>query len=124
MTMARWVFLIAGIYGMIVLTPQFFLEQQIGADNPPAITHPEFFYGFIGVALAWQVMFLIIASDPMRFRLAMLPAVLEKMSFALAVMVLCMQKRVDGPVHAFALVDAVWGILFAVAFVRTRPKTV
>ena len=48
---ARRVFLGAGIYGLVVLAPQYFLEEQIGHDYPPPITHPEHFYGFVGLAL-------------------------------------------------------------------------
>ena len=44
---------IAGAYGLIVLIPQYFLETKNGRDFPPAITHPEYYYGFIGVAIAW-----------------------------------------------------------------------
>ena len=68
MNFAKWVFLLAGIYGLLVVTPQFFLEQRVNRDYPPAITHPEYFYGFAGVALAWQVAFLIISRDPARYR--------------------------------------------------------
>src|SRR5215211_2629811 len=78
MRFARIVFLIAGIYGLIVLVPQFFLERRIGEDTPPPITHPEFFYGFICVAIAWQVLFLILSRDPVRYRPMMIPAMLEK----------------------------------------------
>ena len=49
MKFARIVFLVAGIYGLLVVAPQYFLEARIGRDTPPAITHPEFFYGFVGV---------------------------------------------------------------------------
>ena len=41
MIFARRVFLIAAVYGFIVLLPQDFLEGQIGRDVPPPITHPE-----------------------------------------------------------------------------------
>ena len=64
MTGARRLFLIAGIYGLAVILPQYFLEARVGRDYPPAITHPEYFYGFLGVAAAWQVAFLVIATDP------------------------------------------------------------
>jgi len=74
MKFARIVFLIAGIYGILVLTPLYFLEQTIGRETPPPITHPEFFYGFVGVGLAWQIVFLIIARDPLRFRPMMIPS--------------------------------------------------
>ena len=68
MRFARWVFRLAGIYGLIVLLPQYFLEERIGRDDPPPITHPEHFYAFLGVAVAWQVAFLVIAQDPIRYR--------------------------------------------------------
>jgi hypothetical protein len=41
MTFAKRVFLIAGVYGVLVLAPQYFLEARIGRDFPPPITHPE-----------------------------------------------------------------------------------
>ena len=58
MKFSRWVFRIAGIYGLIVLVPQYFMEGRMGADYPPAITHPEYYYGFLGVGVAWQIAFL------------------------------------------------------------------
>ena len=82
MKFARWTFLIAGIWGFLVLVPLYFLEKRTGFVHPPAITHPEYFYGFLGVALAWQVLFLVIARDPERFRSAMLPAMMEKAATA------------------------------------------
>lgn len=41
MKFAKRVFLAAGIYGLIVMLPFYFLENKIGCDFPPAITHPE-----------------------------------------------------------------------------------
>lgn len=43
---ARRVFLAAGIYGLVVLLPQYFVELGL----PALIERPEHFYGFIGVA--------------------------------------------------------------------------
>ena len=74
MRFARRLFLTSGIYGLIVMTPLYVIEQRVGSDHPPAITHPEYYYGFAGVGIAWQLMFLVIASDPVRYRMAMLPA--------------------------------------------------
>ena len=79
---------IAGIYGLAVLLPQYFMEERLGRDFPPPLNHPEHFYGFIGVATAWQVAFLIISRDPARYRLMMIPGMLEKASFGLAAIVL------------------------------------
>jgi hypothetical protein len=118
-TFARWVFLIAGVYGLIVLVPQFFMEGRIGREFPPAITHPEHFYGFLGVGAAWQVLFLIVAADPVRYRLVMIPSVLEKLSFGAAAIVLFLQGRLALAILAAACIDLVLGVLFGIAFVRT-----
>jgi hypothetical protein len=118
MTSARRLFFVAGVYGLAVILPQFFMEARVGRDYPPAITHAEYFYGFLGVAAAWQVAFLIIATDPVRYRLMMIPSALEKFSFAGAVGVLYWHARVPGVVAAFAAVDFVLAVLFLVAFRR------
>jgi hypothetical protein len=122
MVFAKWVFRIAGIYGLLVLLPQYFLEEQIGRDNPPAITHPEYFYGFVGVAIAWQIVFLIIARDPIKYRLLMLPAVIEKATFSIAVFVLFTRERVSNDMLAAGSIDFVLGVLFVVAYLKTAPK--
>lgn len=116
MTFARRVFRFAGVYGLIVLLPQYFLEARIGQDAPPPITHPEFFFGFLGVAVAWQVAFLIIAHDPQRFRPLMLAGVIEKFSFPAAIAVLLVQGRVAAAVAVFAGIDLILGLLFVVAW--------
>lgn len=116
----RW----AGIYGLIVLVPQYFMERQIGIDYPPAITHPEHFYGFIGVALAWQLVFLVIARDAVRFRPLMLPAIVEKLAFSVPVLVLYAQGRVAASVVGVGLIDLALGATFAAAWLRTAPGRV
>ena len=120
MRFARWVFLVAGVYGVIVMLPQYFTEARLGRDYPPPVTHPEFYYGFVGVTLAWQVLFLTIAADPMRLRPAMLPAVLEKLSFAVAAPVLYATGRAPAFLAGFGGVDAVWAVLFILSYLRTR----
>ena len=117
----RRVFAIAGWYGLIVMLPQYFLEAKIGRDSPPPITHPENFYGFIGVTVAWQLLFLVISRDPIRYRTAMLPAIVEKATFVIAVAVLYAQERVASIVLAPAAIDLILGVLFAMCFVTT-PK--
>jgi hypothetical protein len=119
MRFAKWTFLIAGIYGLLVLIPQYFLEERTSQDYPPAITHPEFYYGFIGLAIAWQVAFLIISRDPTRYRLLMIPSILEKASFGVAVLWLYSSGRVYGPILGGAFIDLVLGILFVIAYLRT-----
>ena len=116
-------FLVAGIYGLIVLLPQFFLERKIGVDTPPPITHPEFFYGFICVAVAWQVLFLIVSRDPIRFRPMMIPAMLEKIGFPIAVLVLYLQNRVSPTIFIPASLDLVLLVLFIAAYRQTRDSS-
>jgi hypothetical protein len=123
MSFARWVFRIAGIYGVVAMTPFFFMEEPIGRDDPPAITHPEFFYAFVGVALSWQVAFLVISTDPARYRLLMIPAVLEKASFGIAAPLLFVLGRCSAPVFAFSLVDIVLGVLFVISYYRCASET-
>lgn len=121
MAFARRVFLIAAIYGVIVLVPQYFMEEKVGRDFPPPITHPEHFYGFIGVALAWQVLFFMIARDPARYRGAMIPAILEKLAFGIAAIVLYMQGRLVVPVLAAGIIDLIFATLFFFAY-RATPE--
>ena len=83
MRFAKVVFLVAGIYGLIVLLPLYFMEEQTGRDYPPPITHPEYYYGFTGVAVAWQLAFLVMSREPVRYRPLMIPAIVEKASFGI-----------------------------------------
>lgn len=123
MTFAKRVFLGAAIYGLIVLLPQYFLEDKTGRDFPPAITHPEYYYGFVGVAVAWQIVFLIISRDPVRYRPIMLAAILEKASFGLPAIALYVTGRLSGQMLAAGLIDLTLGVLFVLAYKRTGAET-
>lgn len=122
MNFSRWLFRIAGIYGLAVLVPQYFMEEQLDRTYPPLITHPEYFYGFLGVAVAWQVAFLLIAQDPIRFRPFIIPAILEKVSFGVAVVVLYAQHRASTTLLGGGNVDLVLAILFLCALWKSAPK--
>jgi hypothetical protein len=116
---AKSVFRIAGLWGLIFLTPLYFMLDRIGSQYPPAITHPDFYYGFIGVGLAWQAAFLVIASDPIRFRPLMVAAILEKFIYVISVSALYAQGRVHGSQLSLAGPDLALGILFIAAFIET-----
>ena len=115
MRFAKWTYRVAGIYGLLVLVPQYFLESRNSINFPPAINHPEYYYGFIGVAVAWQIAFLIISTDPKRYRPLMIATLIEKYSYAFAVVVLYAQSRVADPVLATGLIDLILGTLFVIA---------
>lgn len=119
MSFAKGVFRIAGIYGLIAVAPQFFLEAETNRQYPPAITHPEFYYGFVGTVVAFQCVFLVIATDPVRYRPLMIPSVLEKAFFAAGMPILYAQHRIPGLVLFFSMIDLVLGILFTVSYLKT-----
>jgi hypothetical protein len=72
------------------------------------------------VGLAWQVAFLLIARDPVRFRLMMIPAVLEKFGWGACVIALYLQQRMHASDLGLAGVDMLLGGLFLLAFFRLR----
>ena len=119
MRFARWVFLVAGIYGLIVVTPQYFMEGVIARTTGP-ITHPEYFYGFIGVVVAFQLVFLIVSRDPVRFRPIMPACVVEKLTFGVAAWALYAAQRVRADILPFAAIDLVLAVLFMMAWMKTR----
>jgi hypothetical protein len=122
MKFARVVFWVAGIWGVVVITPLYFIFDLIGEKDPPAITHPGFYYGFVGCALAWQIAFLIIGANPVRLRPMMIPSVAEKFTFGVAVVALVVNGRMHQTDLVFAATDLTLGVLFVAAFVVTGGK--
>lgn len=114
MKTARLVFTLAGIYGLIVLTPFLFLERKIAEATPGGLTHPEYYYGFLGAALVMQLFYLNIGRDPVRFRPLMPLCTLGKLAFFVPVLVLFLQGKVPAITLAFASVD----FLLALAFLH------
>jgi len=120
MRFAKIVFLVAGIYGLLILAPIYFMENKIGRETPPAITHPEYFYGFLGAGLAWQVLFLVLSTNPSRYRAMILPSILEKVAYGIALIVLFSERRLPFSVLAIGSVDWIFAFLFLVAYVKTK----
>jgi len=122
MKFAKTIFWCAGGWGVLAVVPMYFLYGEIGKYSPPPLTHPEIYYGFAGVTLAWQSVFFLIATDPARYRPVIIPAVLEKLSYVIAVSVLYAQDRITGVQLSTALPDALLGSLFIIGFLKTRPS--
>ena len=120
MQFSKIVFYAAGIWGILVLTPLYFLFDLIGRQDPPPITHPGFYYGFVGAGLAWQIAFLIIATNPARFRPLMIACMVEKFTYAVSLTVLYLQRRLHPTDLTFGAVDFLFGLLFVFAFLRTK----
>lgn len=118
-TLARRIFRLAGYYGILVLLPQYLLETGLIPAPPGPIGRPEVFYGFVGVALAWQFAFIVIGGNPVRFRPLMLVAVLEKLAYGVPVVLLYVTGRTGADVLVFGIIDLLLGALFVLAYVRT-----
>lgn len=116
---ARWVFLVAGLYGLLSLTPFWFAEPLFAEHGSP-ITHPEHYYGFVGAASVMQLIYLMVASDPPRFRPIMPLGVVAKLLFALTSLLLWGQGRLEAPGLAFGAVDAAIGLAFLAAWLSLR----
>jgi hypothetical protein len=123
MKFAKIVFWVAAVSGLLTITPLYFMFNLIGEKDPPPITHPAFFYGFVGVALVWQITFIFIARNPVRLRPIMIPAVFEKLVYSIPVIILVLQKRMRSSDLTFAGIDLLFGIFFVIAYLRT-PDTV
>ena len=121
MAFAKWVFRIAGIYGVLVIAPLFFLEAQSGEGPMGPISRPEFYYGFAGVTLVFQFLFLLISADPARYRPIMLIAVMEKIA-ASAFIFLYLMGRGDPQLAIGGAVDQVLAVLFLASYLRTKPQ--
>jgi hypothetical protein len=122
MRFAQVVFIGAGIWGIAVLAPFYWLVDVTGRQYEAPTTYPHFFYGFIAVALAWQIAFLVIGSNPMRFRALMIPGMLEKLGYVATLAVLYGQGRIASVDAQAAVPDGLLGLLFIVAFVKTRGR--
>ena len=68
-------------------------------------------------ALAFQFVFVVIATDPLRYRSMIVAAILEKASYAVAVAVLVNQGRMSGGPVFGGVMDLVLGVLFVVSYV-------
>jgi hypothetical protein len=120
MRFSRWIFRIAGIYGIVVMAPMLFMERQIA----PAAAHPVFFYGWISVNLAWQILFLMLATAPSRYRPMMLVCVLQKATAVIAIPWLYVLGRVGGMWLGAAATDLGFAVLFIIAYRLTRGMSI
>lgn len=68
------------------------------------------------MTLAWQVAFLIISRDPVRYRPLVVATVIEKYSFGIAAIILFAQGRIAMPFLVFGLIDTILGTLFTISY--------
>jgi hypothetical protein len=119
---ARWIFLLAAIYGIPVLGVWFFhTPAMVGRASSQ---QPEIYYGFAGLGVAWQIVFLLIASDPLRYRpLMLISASCEKFFFAGMLVVLLIRHIAQRHWIPPAVIDGSLGIAFLYAyFITGKPQ--
>ncbi len=108
---ARIVFAIGGLLGLGAMIP---LYQAAGSYT---------YYGLLGTVGAWQVLFLMIAWQPVQLRLAMIPAVLEKVFWTVTLLVLYGRGALTPVALASAVIPhGLLGVLYAIAFLRTSAE--
>ena len=112
---ARWLFRGAAIYGLIILLPLYFLERQVAA--PAArLDHPIYYYGFVGAAAAWQLVYWTIGGDPLRYRAFMPLAAVAKVGFWMPSLILWLNGRAPTSTFAVTNGDLILGIAFFLAW--------
>ena len=122
MRFARFVFIGAGIWGIGVLMPLYWLFDVTGRSYGPPTDYPHFFYGFLSVAMAWQIAFLLIGSNPARFRPLMIPSILEKLGHVGTLAALRWNARISAIDAQAAVPDLLLAILFIVAMAKGRAS--
>jgi len=120
---AKIVFTVAGVWGILITLPLYFLCNFVGRQSPPPVNHPEFYYGFVGVTLAFQVVFLLIGRDPQRYRMMVIPSILEKLSYVLANLALFLAHEISATQALPSTTDLVLMILFTTAWLKTRSTS-
>jgi len=120
MKFAKIVFIAGGVWGIAALAPLYWLVDISGRRYAAPTDYPQFFLGFFSVALAWQFAFLLIGSNPVRFRPLMIPSMIEKFGFVLITAVLYARAAISPADASAAVPDLLLGVLFVAAFARTR----
>jgi hypothetical protein len=107
----------AAISGLLSTVPLALSEKVM------EVKQPEFFYGFVFLNICWQISYLFLSSNPVRYRPMMIPAFLAKGSGTVALTWLYLLGRVSGQWIAVGTLDGVIAVLFLVAFWATRGES-
>ena len=112
---ASRVYFWAAVYGIPVLA----LAYLQPVPDPWHLTH----LGFVGVALVFQGVFLVIAREPRRFAPLMPVTVFEKLSFGIPAVAFFLRGQADAAAAVFGAIDLLLGMLFLVAWRRLDGAT-
>lgn len=119
MTFARRVFYGASLYGAISVVPLFF-QEGVHAAPASTLSHPQFYYGFVGVTAAWQAAFLLIGRDPIRYRPLMAVAIMEKLSATFFLALVLVGRAPSYPWVLAGGIDLTLAALFGLSWWRLR----
>lgn len=120
---AKYIFGAAGIYGTALLLPRLNTWGERYSDKdwaPVPKEAPVYYYGFVSGALTWQLAFLLMARDPIKYRDLMPIAMLEKFVFVGSCAMLAWQGRLQPTMKIAAVVDGTLGALFVAAYALTK----
>ncbi len=73
--------------------------------------------------MAWQIAFLVIGTNPARFKPLMIPGIFEKLGHVGGVVVLYANARISTSDAQAAIPDLLLAILFILAFAKTRVSS-
>jgi hypothetical protein len=110
---------LGGLFGLAMITLLFFLEGEMARLAGRPLSNPENYYGFLSVAFAWQLVYLVIGRDPPRYRPIMLLGALGKVMFVTGCWILAATQRAPASVALVASPD----LLLAALFLRAWAKT-
>lgn len=123
MKFAKIVYLVAGCWSILALTPLFFLRARLGELDPPVITHPDYYYGFLSVGLSWAIVFFLISGAPQRFRPIMIATMVEKFAYGFFSFALFLGGQETSGKVSFGLIDLLFGLLFLIAFLKVGSSS-
>lgn len=121
-TLASRIYGVAAVYGVGCLLPNLFQERKCDKELAPVpVEAPVWFYGFNSVALTFQFVFALMATDPIKYRDLMPLAMLEKFGFVACCIKLHREGRLQPMMRLGASIDALLGVAFGLAYYVTRP---
>jgi hypothetical protein len=116
MKLAKSIFLVAGVLGLISTVPLLLAESMMG------VKQPEFYYGFVCLNICWQILYLVLSTDPSRYRPMMITAILAKGSGTIALTWLYLLGRASVQWFVIGAVDGLFAVLFVVAYWKARVQ--
>ena len=121
MKLAKYTYLVAGVFGLILVVPAAYAAMVDSSEAmPDPIGAGLFLYGYISQFVAWQLLYFILAADPIRLRPMMVPAFLAELTAPLNSAWLYFYGV--PPWFVLTIVFLAFATLFLVSYHRTRPR--